>query len=123
MTQDVSRYEINQKIKGILVTAGADVTVLSFSFSGKTAWFTGRFNKTTGAPMEQGDIETLCKALMALPAVRHLNFEMDDWNISSSLGAFTITRKVVASTTASAREQKPLILRTNPDGTLKEGEE
>jgi hypothetical protein len=122
MTQDVSRYEINQKIKGILVTAGADVTVLTFSFSGKTAWFTGRFNKTTGAPMEQGDIEILCKALMALPAVRHLNFEMDDWNISSSLGAFTITRKIMAST-APDREQKPLILRTNADGTLKDGEE
>lgn len=114
MKTEFSRYEINQKIKGVLVTAGADVTVLSFSFSGKTAWFTGRFNKTTGAAMDQGEVETLCKALMALPAVRHLNFEMDDWNISSSLGAFFISRKIM-SAVASVREQKPLIIRTKEE--------
>ena len=120
MKTSYDRYEINQKIKGLLVAGGADVTALSFSFSGKTAWFTGRFTKTTGAPMPQSEIEALCKALLALTAIHHLNFEMEDWNISSSLGSFVITRKFTAP--APAREQKPLIIRTTADGKVKESD-
>jgi len=112
MKKQFTRYEINQKIKMALVSHNVDLTMFTFSFSGKAAWFTGRLNKTSGVPLEHEEIETLCRALKALPDIRHLNFELEDWNISASPGSFFITRKTIAAS-APARDQKPLIINTS----------
>jgi len=122
MKKNLTRYEINQKIKKTLVSNGADVTVLSFSFSGRTAWLSGRFNKTGGAAMGQSDIEIICRALMDLPMIYYLNFDVEDWNITCSIGSLIMTRKF-AGAAAPDREQKPLIIRTKADGTVEDTEE
>ena len=122
MEKKLSRYEINQKIKRTLVSNGADVTALAFSFSGKTAWLSGRFNKTGGAAMSQGEIEIICRALMDLPVIQYLNFDVEDWNITCSIGSFIMTRKF-AGAAAPDRERKPLIIRTKTDGTVEDTEE
>ncbi len=107
-----SRYEINQKIKRRLVSHGTDTRALNFSFSGKTAWFTGKLSKLTGQEMKQEEVEALCKALAAVPEILFLNFEMENWIISSSSGAFTITPKASTSS-APIRDRKPLVIRTD----------
>ena len=118
----LSRYEINQKIKRTLVANGADVTALSFSFSGRTAWFSGRFNKIGGAAMSQSEIENICLALIDLPMIYYLSFDMEDWNISCAVGSLVMTRKL-SGKAASVKDQKPLIIRTRKDGTVKDGDE
>ncbi len=112
MKKEFSRYEVNQKIKMILVSHNVDLSTLTFSFSGKAAWFTGKLNKASGSPLGHEEVETLCKALGGLHAIRFLNFELEDWNVSASPGSFSISRKAVASS-SSGREQAPLIIKTN----------
>ncbi len=112
MKQQLTRYEINQKIKQTLVSHGTDIAFLTFSFSGKAAWFTGCLNKTTGAAMGHEEIENLCKALASLPQIRFLNFELEDWAISSNFSSFTIHKKTIAAS-APDRNQEPLVIQSS----------
>ncbi|MDD9302417.1 MAG: hypothetical protein HUK40_08760 [Desulfobacter sp.] len=112
-----TRYEINQKIKRVLVSHGTDLQQFFFSFSGKAASFTGRLCKVSGQDMKHEEVETLCKLLSNIPEIIFLNFELEDWVISSGSGSFSITRKQITSS-APAREQEPLFIQT--DETVKD---
>lgn len=72
--------------------------------------------------MSQSEIEVICKALIDLPMIHYLIFDVEDWNISCAVGSLVMTRKVSAKA-ASAKEQKPLIIRTGKDGKLKDSDE
>ncbi|MBI9093028.1 MAG: hypothetical protein JEZ12_27760 [Desulfobacterium sp.] len=114
MSRMISRYETNRKIKSCLVSHKADIAGLVFSFSGKTAWFHGKLTKIQGGEFSVEEIELLCKAISALPEIRFLNFELEDWSISASLGSFSIARKTVAAP-ASVGYQDPLVIKTDED--------
>jgi hypothetical protein len=57
MIKQPMRYETNQKIKRILVSQGAHLGDLTFSFTGKAAFFTVRLNKISGTPMAYQAVE------------------------------------------------------------------
>ncbi|WP_321494022.1 hypothetical protein [uncultured Desulfobacter sp.] len=101
MKQNTTRYDTNRKIKQILVSHSTDLTRIFFSFSGKTARFSGRFLKTSGQEMKFEEVDTLCRSLTNLAEIRFLNFDMDDWAISAGLGAMNIVKKSVPSSDAS----------------------
>jgi len=96
MNNTTSRYDINRKIKSCLVTHKADLTEIKFSFSGKRASFQGKLAKSSGAEFKVEEIENLCKAIAALPAIKFLNFELEDWTIVSTMGSFVISKKIIA---------------------------
>lgn len=101
MKKNVNRYDTNRKIKQILVTHGTDLSKIFFSFSGKTARFSGRFLKTSGQEMKLEEVETLCRTLTGIAGIRFLNFDMEDWAISTGMGSVNIVKKSVPSSTAS----------------------
>ncbi|WDP91184.1 MAG: hypothetical protein HUN04_16360 [Desulfobacter sp.] len=117
MKQKPTRYEINQKIKRILVSHGADLRQLTYSFSGKTAWFSGQLLKINGQEMANEEVENLGKALGAMPEILYMNFELENWVISSGTGALSVARKNAPAAT-SVRERKPLVITT--DETVEE---
>jgi hypothetical protein len=112
MIKQPTRYETNQKIKRTLVSHGAHLGDLTFSFTGKAAFFTGRLNKISGTPMAYQAVENLCKALITVPYVRFLNFEMEDWTITLQHSSFSITPKTIAASTQD-RDVKPLVISSN----------
>lgn len=101
MKETATRYDINRKIKQILVSHSTDLTRIFFSFSGKTARFSGRLLKTSGQEMKFEEVDALCRSLTNLAEIRFLNFEMDDWAISAGLGSMNIVRKSIPSSDAS----------------------
>ncbi len=60
------------------------------------------------------NIENLCKAIAAIPAIRFLNFELEDWTISATMGSFVISKKIIASS-ADAILHTPLIIKNDED--------
>lgn len=100
MKQNATRYETNRKIKQVLVSHSTDLSRVFFSFTGKTARFTGRFLKTSGRAMKFEEVEILCRTLIGLAGVRFLNFDMDDWAISAGVGSINIVKKSIASSNA-----------------------
>ncbi len=111
MKNQATRYETNQKIKRLLVTHNTDLSRLFYSFSGKSATFSGRLIKTSGSGMKIEEVETLCQSLSAIAEVQFLNFDLDNWSISSGAGSFEISKKADVSSGPS-KEQKPLIINT-----------
>ena len=101
MIQNANRYDTNRKIKQILVSHSTDVSKVFFSFSGKTARFSGCFISISGRGLKYGEVEALCKTLSNISGIRFLTFDMEDWAISAGMGSLNIVRKAVASSGAS----------------------
>lgn len=121
MKQHATRYDTNRKIKQILVSHSTDLSKIFFSFSGKTARFSGRFLKTSGKEMKLEEVETLCRNLTGLAGVRFLNFDMDDWAISAGLGSINIVRKSIPTSNASdARKVHHIDLPESVENVLKD---
>ncbi len=108
MKQNATRYDTNRKIRQVLVSHSTDLSHLFFSFSGKTARFSGRFLKTSGREMKFEEVEALCKKLTSLSAVRFLSFDMEDWVISAGLGSMDIVKKSAVSSAAAQETRKNL---------------
>ncbi|MGD9823150.1 hypothetical protein [Desulfobacter sp.] len=101
MKQNETRYDTNRKIKQVLVSHNTDLSRIFFSFSGKTARFSGRFFKTSGQEMKFEEVETLCRTLTCLAGIRFLNFDMEDWTISAGLGSMNIIKKPTSFSSVS----------------------
>lgn len=101
MKKNANRYDTNRKIKQILVSHGTNLSKIFFSFSGKTARFSGRFLKTSGQEMKLEEMETLCRAMAGIAGIRFLNFDMDNWAIAAGMGSLNIVKKSVPSSTGS----------------------
>ena len=112
MKNTISRYDINRKIKSCLVSHKADLSGIIFSFSGKTASFHGKLSKSSGAEFKVENIENLCKAIAAIPAIKFLNFELEDWTISATMDSFVISKKIIASS-ADVSLHTPLIIKND----------
>lgn len=97
-----------------MVSHKANLAELVFSFSGKTARFHGKLTKHQGTEFSVEEVETLCKAVAALPGVKFLFFELEDWSISTGMGSFSITRKTVA-VSAGVDHDQPLVLKNHED--------
>lgn len=101
MKQNETRYDTNRKIKQVLVSHNTDLSKIFFSFSGKTARFSGCFFKTSGQEMKFEEVETLCRTLTGLAGIRFLNFDMEDWAISAGPGSMNIVKKSTSFSSVS----------------------
>jgi hypothetical protein len=93
MKKKVSRYEVNRKVKQVLIKHNADLTQLQFSSSGETVYLYGFLVKDTGRKFTPESIEAMIKELSRLPHVKDIQFDLHDWNISSDIGAWQIVER------------------------------
>lgn len=63
------------------------------------------------------EVENLCRAIAGLPGIKFLNFELDNWTISASLGSFLIAKKTITAAAGSDRSTPHYI---NDDEDIKD---
>lgn len=115
MSKVTSRYDTNRKIKSCLVSHKADLAGIVFSFSGKTASFHGRLAKKNGVEFKVEEVENLCRTIAGLPPIKFMNFELDDWTISASMGSFVITKKIISATAGADGQFTPHYIDSDED--------
>ena len=96
MTNQASRYQINQKVQQVLVKHAVDLNELQFSCSGKTTYTVylyGMLKKDPKGEFTAAHIDTLAKELMGLPCVSHIQFALDNWNITADFGGLKILKR------------------------------
>ena len=96
MTDQSFRYQINQKVQQVLVKHAVDLNELQYSCSGKTTYTVylyGMLKKDPEGEFTASHIESLAKELMGLPFVNHIQFALDNWNITSDFGGLKILKK------------------------------
>ncbi len=58
------------------------------------------------------EIEDLCKAITAIPAIKFLNFELENWTISATMGSFVVSKKTITAS-AHVGQSPALVIKKN----------
>jgi hypothetical protein len=93
MSAEFSRYEINRKIRQVLVSHNADMTRINYSFINKTVYMYGNLVRESHGEFSLPVIESIIRELMKLPRVQKIQFDLDNWVISNEPGELNIVKK------------------------------
>ncbi len=96
----VSRYEVNRKVRMIFTRHDADLSKIDYSFMGSSVYLYGDLVRPDRDYSAQ-EIESIAREISALPHVRDIQFELNNWVILSSGESWQInkTKKSSANTT------------------------
>lgn len=92
MSDELLRYEINTRVRQVLISYNVDMMRVNYSCSKKTVYIYGCLNKTTCGEFTVADIKNLVVELMKLPRVRDVQFDLENWFISSETGELSIIK-------------------------------
>jgi hypothetical protein len=102
--EEVSRYEVNRNVRMVFTRNDADLTRIDYSFMGNTVYLYGDLVKPDRDFSAQ-EIEAIAKELSALPHVRDIQFNLDNWIAASSGDSWQFTRARKSVTTKGAARQ------------------
>jgi len=101
---DISRYEVNQKVRGVLNCHDIDLTKIDYSCIGNTVYLSGELLKTNESDIVPAMIDSLFKEIARLPGVRNVQCDLQNWNISNVGGGWQITKSKKKSFDIYVRE-------------------
>ncbi len=93
MLSEISRYEINRKIRQVLVSHNADMTKINYSFIHRTVYMSGNLVRESQGEFSLSVIEAMIRELMKLPRVQKIQLDLENWIISNEPGALNIIKK------------------------------
>jgi hypothetical protein len=93
MPAQFSRYEINRKVKRVLVRHAVDLMALQFYCSGETVYLSGKLKKEPKGAFSPAQIEAMVRELTSLPYVKNLQFELSNWNLICEPGLISVRKK------------------------------
>jgi hypothetical protein len=92
MSDELLRYEINTKVRQVLVSYNVDMMKINYSCSKKTVYVYGSLYKVPYGEFTVADIKNMVAELMKLHHVRDVQFDLENWFISSETGELTIVK-------------------------------
>jgi hypothetical protein len=106
MQQDeqVPRYEINRNVRMIFTRHDVDLTKIDYSFMGSTVYLNGDLVRPDRDFSVQ-EIEAMAREIAALPHVRDIQFDLNNWVVASLDDSWQIsrTKKSAVSTRTAHR--------------------
>lgn len=93
MAVELSRYEVNSKIRHILVSHNADMTKISYSFIHRTVYLYGSLVKESQEDFSLSTIKGIITELMKLPRVQKVQFDLDNWLITNEPGELNVVKR------------------------------
>ena len=94
----VSRYEVNRNVRMVVSRHDADLTRIDYSFMGSTVYLSGDLARPDGDFSAQ-EVEIIAREIAALPYVRDVQFDLNNWVITTSGDSWQVNR---------ARKQLPV---------------
>ncbi|PKN19490.1 MAG: hypothetical protein CVU71_08270 [Deltaproteobacteria bacterium HGW-Deltaproteobacteria-6] len=100
MSQDekVSRYEVNRNVRMVITRHDVDMTRIDYSFMGSTVYLNGDLVRL-GGDFSPKEIEIIVREIVALPHVRDVQFDLNNWMVASSGDSWEIKLRKKESTT------------------------
>lgn len=115
--EQVSRYEINRNVRMVFTRHDADLTRIDYSFMGSTVYLDGDIVKPDGDfPIQE--IEAIAREISALPHVRDIQFNLNNFIVVSSGDSWQVTKmkKSVATTgTAGSLSDSTVVIEKAED--------
>jgi len=88
------RYEINRKIKAVLIRHAADLTELQYSNSGEVAYLFGKLVKDPNGDFSPAEVESMVREIAAIPEVQDVSYELSNWAVMHEPGFIDIRQKL-----------------------------
>lgn len=85
MRQDeqVSRFEVNRKVRVVIARHDGDLTRIDYSFMGRTVYLSGELTKPD-REYSAREIESIAADILAIPEVIDVIFDLNNWIVESS---------------------------------------
>ena len=87
-----NRYELNRRVSTVLTCHSIDLQQVTVSCSTSIVYISGSLKKTPGADplITPAHIEALLKDIIRIPHIRGVSWDLDNWSIFSTDGAWQI---------------------------------
>jgi hypothetical protein len=92
MSDEPFRYEINRKVRDILVSHNADMTKISYTCTNRTVSIYGSLLNNDLTDFNMSTIKVLVSELMNIPSVHTIHFDLDNWTIVAETEELTIIK-------------------------------
>lgn len=119
MRQDeqVSRYEVNRKVRMVIARHDGDLTRIDYSFLGKTVYLSGDLIKQERDFSPQ-EIEAIASDISAIADVMDIIFDLNNWIVSGARDSWQIkpirkTGEIIHQ--SGFAENTTLIIKEAPD--------
>ena len=103
----VSRYEINRKVRMVFTRHDADLTKIDYSFMGSTVYLYGDLVRLDSDYSDK-EIEFIIREIAALPHVRDMQFDLNNWLVVPSGDSWQITKTMKSAVTRAAGQSGSL---------------
>jgi hypothetical protein len=87
----VSRYEINRNVRMVLTRHDVDLTRIDYSFMGSTVYLYGDLVRAD-SDYSAKEIDFIVREIAALPHVRNIQFDFNNWLVAPSGSSWQITK-------------------------------
>ncbi len=94
MCSEINRYKVNQMAQACLVRHAAELSRLSFSFTGQSLHLSGLLRKSPAGEFTAEEVKDLVEDLVRLDHVRFLQTELDNWTVAQEFGAWDVRPKI-----------------------------
>ena len=99
--EQVSRYEVNRNVRMVFTRHDVDLTKIDYSFMGSTVYINGDLVRPD-RDYSAKEIESIIREIVALPHVRDIQFELNDWVVVTSGESWQIKKRVKSAATRAA---------------------
>ena len=97
----VSRYEINRNVRMVLTRHDVDLTRIDYSFMGSTVYLYGELVRPDRDYFAK-EIDFIVGEIAALPHVRDIQFDLNNWLVIPSGNSWRITKTGKSAVTRAA---------------------
>jgi len=92
MSDEVARYEINRRVRNILVSHNANMTKISYTSSNRSVCVYGSLCNNDNSDFNMSSVRALVSDLINIPRVSAVQFDLDNWVIVAEPGELIITK-------------------------------
>lgn len=92
MSDEICRYELNRKVRNILVSHNADMTRISYTSSTRTVCIYGSLWNNNNTDFNMSTVKALVSDLINIPRVSSIQFDLDNWVIVAEPGELVVMK-------------------------------
>lgn len=91
------RYEVNRRIRTILIRYDVDLSKIDYSFIGNTVYLYGELQKSQRGEFNAANIDQMIREISRIEFVRYINLDLKNWTVTYAGRSVNVEKKKAAA--------------------------
>jgi len=91
------RYEVNRRIRTILIRYDVDLSKIDYSFIGNTVYLYGELQKSQRGEFNAANIDQMIREISRIEFVRYINLDLKNWIVTYAGRSINVEKKKAAA--------------------------